>query len=163
MGAVGVASASLKQFRLHLLLHASCVEGTCPKNKMIPGAGSNTEIRDDLGRGPSKITKAPVFDGTDSLIPRGANTFYQVPVTTACMSPMIPIGPRLRFCTFERERCSVGVLREADIAWWFLFNCLKKDSLKTMVRQNGFPRKAFRAFQEYFSLLSQSQIRVHEK
>ena len=27
---------------------------------------------------------------------------------------------------------SVGVVRQAEMAWWFLFDCLKKDSLKTM-------------------------------
>ena len=31
----------------------------------------------------------------------------------------------------------MGVLRQAEIGCWFLFDCLKKDSLKTMVRHAG--------------------------
>ena len=58
---------------------------------------------------------------------------------------------------------TVGVLRQAETAWWFLFDCLKKDSLKTMVRQAGSPSKAFRALRDHFLPLSKSQIRVQEE
>ena len=58
---------------------------------------------------------------------------------------------------------TVGVLRQAETAWWFLFDCLKKGSLKTMVRQAGSPSKAFRALRDHFLPLSESQIRVQEK
>ena len=58
---------------------------------------------------------------------------------------------------------TVGVLRQAETAWWFLFDCLKKDSLKTMVRQAGSPSKAFRALRDHFLPLSESQIRVRRR
>ena len=49
------------------------------------------------------------------------------------------------------------------MAWWFLFDFLKKDSLKTMARHAGSPSKAFRVLKDHFLFLSQSQIRVQEK
>ncbi|CAB1115312.1 unnamed protein product [Ectocarpus sp. CCAP 1310/34] len=49
------------------------------------------------------------------------------------------------------------------MAWWFLFDCLKKDSLKNMARHAGSPFKAFRALKDHFLPLSQSQIRVQEE
>ena len=58
---------------------------------------------------------------------------------------------------------NVGVIRQAEMAWWFLFDCLKKDSLKTMARHAGSPSKAFRVVNDHFLSLSQSQIRVQEK
>ena len=58
---------------------------------------------------------------------------------------------------------NVGVIRQADMAWWFLFDCLKKDSLKTMARHAGTPSKAFRALKDHFLPLSQSQIRLQEE
>ena len=57
----------------------------------------------------------------------------------------------------------MGVVRQAEMAWWFLFDCLKKDSLKTMVRHAGSPSKAFRVLKDHFLPLSQSQIRVQEE
>ena len=58
---------------------------------------------------------------------------------------------------------NVGVIRQAEMAWWFLFDCLKKDSLKTMARHAGSPSKAFRVLNDNFQSLSQSRIRVQEK
>ena len=55
-----------------------------------------------------------------------------------------------------REGFSVGVVRQAEMAWWFLFDCLKKDSLKTMARHAGSPSKAFRVLKDQFLPLSQS-------
>ena len=49
------------------------------------------------------------------------------------------------------------------MAWWFLFDCLKKNSLKTMARYGGSPSKAFRVLKDHFLPLSQSQIRVQEE
>ena len=49
------------------------------------------------------------------------------------------------------------------MTWWFLFDCLKKDSLKTMARHAGSPSKAFRVPKDNFLPLSQSQIRVQEE
>ncbi|CAB1112442.1 unnamed protein product [Ectocarpus sp. CCAP 1310/34] len=51
------------------------------------------------------------------------------------------------------------------MAWWFLFDCLKKDSLTNMARHihAGSPFKAFRALKDHFLPLSQSQIRVQEE
>ena len=57
----------------------------------------------------------------------------------------------------------MGVVRQAEMAWWFLFDCLKKDSLKTMARRAGSPSKAFRVLRDHFLPLSQSQIRVQEE
>ena len=57
----------------------------------------------------------------------------------------------------------MGVIRQAEVAWWFLFNCLKKDSLKTMATHAGSPSKAFRVLNDHFLPLSQSQIRVQEE
>ena len=50
---------------------------------------------------------------------------------------------------------SVGVVRQAEMAWWFLFDCLKNDSLKTMARHAGSPSKAFRVLKDHFLPLSQ--------
>ena len=58
---------------------------------------------------------------------------------------------------------TVGVLRQAERAWWFLFDCLKKESLRTMVRQAGSPSKAFRTLRDHFMPLSESQIRIYEE
>ena len=58
---------------------------------------------------------------------------------------------------------NVGVICQAEMAWWFLFECLKKDSLKTMARHAGSPSKAFRVLKDHFLPLSQSQIRVQEE
>ena len=57
----------------------------------------------------------------------------------------------------------MGVIRQAEMAWWFLFDCLKKDSLKTMARHAGSPSKAFRVLKDRFLPLRQSQIRVQEE
>ena len=45
----------------------------------------------------------------------------------------------------------------------FLFDCLKKDSLKTMARHAGSPTNAFRVLRDHFVPLNQSQIRVQEE
>ena len=58
---------------------------------------------------------------------------------------------------------NVGVIRQVEMAWWFLFDCLKKDSLKTMARHAGSPSKAFRVLKDNVLQLSQSQIRVQEE
>ena len=55
---------------------------------------------------------------------------------------------------------NVGVVCQTDMAWWFLFDCLKKDSLKTMARHAGSPSKALRVQNDQFLPLRQSQIRV---
>ena len=57
----------------------------------------------------------------------------------------------------------MDVVRQAEMAWWSLFDCLKKDSLKTMARHAGSPSKAFRVLKDHFLPLSQSQIRVQEE
>ena len=58
---------------------------------------------------------------------------------------------------------NVGVIRQAEMAWWFLFDCLKHNSLKTMARHAGSPSKAFRVLKDHFLPLCQSQIRVQEE
>ena len=55
------------------------------------------------------------------------------------------------------------MIRRAEMVWWFLFDCLKKDSLKTMARHAGSPSKAFRVLKDHFLPLSQSQVRVQEE
>ena len=57
----------------------------------------------------------------------------------------------------------MGVLHQAEMACWFLFDCLKKDSLKTMARHAGSSSKSFRVLKNHFLPLSQSQIRVQEE
>ena len=44
----------------------------------------------------------------------------------------------------------MGVIRQAEMAWWFLFDRLKKDNLKTMAMHAGSPSKAFRVLKEVF-------------
>ena len=55
-----------------------------------------------------------------------------------------------------------GVVRQAEMAWWFLFDCLK-DSLKTMARHASSPSKAYRVLKDHFLPLTQSQIGVQEE
>ena len=57
----------------------------------------------------------------------------------------------------------MGVLRQAEIGWWFLFDCLKKDSLKTMVRHAGSAKQSISSDEGSLSTLSQSQIRVQKE
>ena len=75
--------------------------------------------------------------------------------------PIADIGFDLTF--WVEKGFNVGVIRQTEMAWWFLFDCLKKDSLKTMARHAGPPSKAFRVLKDHFLPLSQSQIRVQEE
>ena len=75
--------------------------------------------------------------------------------------PIADIGFDLT--TWVEKGFNVGVIRQAEMAWWFLFDCLKKESLKTMAWHAGSPSKACRVLKDHFLPLSQSQIRVQEK
>ena len=88
------------------------------------------------------------------------NNLYEAFVSEAEI-PIADIGFDLT--PWVEKGFSVGVVRQADMAWWFLFDCLKKDSLKTMARHAGSPSKAFRVLKDHFLPLSQSQIRVQEE
>ena len=88
------------------------------------------------------------------------NNLYEAFVSEAEI-PIADIGFDLTHIV--EKGYSVVMLRQAETAWWFLFDCLKKDSLKMMARQAGSPSKAFRTLKDHFLPLSQSQIRVHEE
>ena len=102
-----------------------------------------------MDRGPFKVPKAPVFDGSDVSYPSWSqnvllsarhNNVYE-----ACASeieiPIADIGFDLT--PWLEKGFNVGVIRQAEMAWWFLFVCLKKDSLKTMARHAGSPATRF--------------------
>ena len=143
-------------------------ESVASGNNLIPGAGI-TDTGEKLGGGPFKVPKAPVFDGTDVSYPSWSQNFllsarhnnlYEAFVSETEI-PIADIGFDLT--PWVEKGFSVGVLRQAEMAWWFLFDCLKKDSLKTMVRHAGSSSKGFRVLKDHFLPLSQSQIRVQEE
>ena len=143
-------------------------ENVASGNTVIPGADI-TDTGEKLGRGPFKVPKAPVFDGSDASYPSWSQNFllssrhnnlYEAFVSEIEI-PIAYIGfdltPRVE------KGFNVGVIRQAEMAWWFLFDCLKKDSLKTMARHAGSPSKALRVLKDHFLPLSQGQIRVQEE
>ena len=88
------------------------------------------------------------------------NNFYEAFVSKIEI-PIADIGFDLT--PWVEKGFNVGVIRQAEMAWWFLIDCLKKDSVKPMARHAGSPCKAFRVLKDRFLLLSQSQIRVQEE
>ena len=66
--------------------------------------------------------------------------------------PIADIGFDLTF--WVEKGFNVGVIRQTEMAWWFLFDCLKKESLKNMARHSGSPSKAFRVLKDHFLPLS---------
>ena len=122
-----------------------------------------------MGRGPFKVPKAPVFDGSDVSYPSWSQNFllsarhnnlYEAFVSEIKI-PIADIGFDLS--PWIEKGFNAGVIRQAEMAWWFLFDCLKKDSLKTVARHADSPSKAFLVLKDNFLPLSQSQIRVHEE
>ena len=122
-----------------------------------------------MGRCPFIVPKAPVFDGSDVSYPSWSqifllsarhNNLYEVFVPEIEI-PIADIG--FDSTLWIEKGFNVGVIRQAEMAWWFLLDCLKKDSLKTMARHAGSPSKAFRVLKDHFLSLSQSQIRVQEE
>ena len=122
-----------------------------------------------MGRGPFKISKAPVFDGSDVSYPSWSpnfllsarhNNLYEAFVSEIEI-PIADIGFDLT--PWVEKDFNVGVIRQANIAWCFLFDCLKKDGLKPMARHAGSPSKAFGVLKDHFLPLSQTQIRVQEE
>ena len=110
-----------------------------------------------------------MFDGNDVSYPSWSQNFllsarhnnlYEAFVSEAEI-PIADIGFDLT--PWVEKGFSVGVVRQADMAWWILFDCLKNDSLKTMARHAGSPSKAFRVLKDHFLPLSQSQILVQEE
>ena len=94
-----------------------------------------------MGRGPFKVPKAPVFDGNDVsypvfngndvsypswsqnfLLSARHNNLHEVFVYEAEI-PIADIGFDLT--PWVEKGFSVGVVRQAEMAWWFLFDCLK--------------------------------------
>ena len=135
---------------------------------MIPWADI-TDTGEKLGRGYFKVPKAPVFDGSDVSYPLWSQNFllsarhnnlYEAFVSEIDI-PIAGIG--FDVTPLVEKGFNVGVIRQAEMAGWFLFDCLQKDSLKTMARHAGSPSKAFRVRKNHFLPLSQSQIRVQEE
>ena len=122
-----------------------------------------------MGRGPFKVPKAPVFDDSDVSYPSWSqnvllsarhNNLYEAFVSEI----EIPIADiSFHLTSWVEKGFNVGVIRQANMAWWFLFDCMNKDSLKTMARHAGSPSKAFRVLKDRFLPLSQSQIRVQKE
>ena len=122
-----------------------------------------------MGRDPFIVPKAPVFDGSDVSYPSWSQNFllsvrhnnlYEAFVSEIEI-PIADIGFGLT--PWVEKGFNVGVIRQAEIAWWFLFDCSKKNSLKTMARHAGSPSKAFRVLKGHFLPSSQNQIRVQEE
>ena len=122
-----------------------------------------------MGRRPFKIPKAPVFDGSDVSYPSWSQNFrpsarhnnlYEAFVSEIEIA-IADIGFGLT--PWVGKGLSVGVIRQAELAWWFLLDCFKKDSLKTIATHAGSPSKTFRVLKDIFLPFSQSQIRVQEE
>ena len=143
-------------------------ENVASGNTLIPGADI-TDTGEKLGRGPFKVPKAPVFDGSDVSYPSWSqnvllsarhNNLYEK-FASEIEIPIADVGFDLT--PWEEKGFNVGVVRQAEMARWFLFDCSKKDSLKTMARHAGSPSTAFRVLKDPFLPLSQRQIRVQEE
>ena len=140
-------------------------ENVASGNTLIPGADI-THTGERLGRGPLNIPKASVFDGSDVLYPSWSQNFLlsarhnnlSETFVSEIEIPIADIGFDLT--PWVEKGFNVGVIRQVVMAWCFLFDCLTKDSLKTMARHAGSPSKAFRVLNDQFLSLSQSQIRV---
>ena len=137
-------------------------------NTLIPAADSSSG--ESLGGGLfKKVPKAPEFIGTDVSYPSWSQNFllkarhYNLSEPFTCDIDIKIADVNFDLTPWVEKGYSVGVLRQHEIAWWFLFDCLKKDSHKNMARQAGSPYKAFRALKDHFLPLSQSQIRVQEE
>ena len=137
-------------------------------NTLIPWADI-TDTGDKLGRDPFTLPKAPVFDVSDVSYPSWSQNFllsarHNNLYEAFVFEIEIPIADiSFDLTPWIEKGFNVGVIRQGEMAWWFLFDCLKKDSLKTMARHAGSPRKAFRVLKNHFLPLSQSQIRVQEE
>ena len=130
-------------------------ENVASGSTLIPGADI-TDTGEKLGRGPFKVPKAPVFDGSvvsypswsqNFLMSARHNNLYEAFVPEIEI-PMVDIGFDLT--PWVEKGFNVGVIRQAEMAWWFLFDCLKKDSLKTMARHPCSPSKAFCVLKDHF-------------
>ena len=143
-------------------------ENAASGDTLIPRADI-TDRGEKLGGGPFKVPKAPVFDGSDVSYPPWSQNFLLSArhnnLYEAFVSEIeIPIADiDFDLTPWVRKGFNVGVIRQAEMAWWFLFDCFKKDSLTTMARHAGSPSKAFRVLKGHFLPLSQSQIRVPEE
>ena len=149
-------------------LSSEWCENVASGNILIPGADI-TDTGEKLGRGHFKVPKAPVFDSSDVSYPSWSQNFllsarhnnlYEAFVSEIEI-PIADIGFDLT--PWVEKGFNVDVIRQAEMAWWFLFDCLKKDSLKTMARLAGSPSKTFRVIKDHFLPLSQSRIRVQEE
>ena len=124
-------------------------------NTLIPG-DDITDTGEKLGRGPIKLLKAPGFDGSDVSYPSWLQNFllrarhnnlYKGFVSEIEI-PIADIGFDL--IPWVEKDFNVGVIRRAEIDWWFLLHCLITDSLKTIASHAGFPCKAFRVLNDIF-------------
>ena len=103
-------------------------ENVASVNTLIPGADI-TDTGEKLGRGPFKVHKALGFDGSDVSYPSWSqnvllsarhNNLYEAFVSEI----EIPIADIVFDLTPWIEKgFNVGVIRQAEIAWWFLFDC----------------------------------------
>lgn len=92
---------------------------------MIPGAGIS-DTGESLGLGPLKIPKAPVFDGSDVLYPSWSQNFLLSArhnnlieaFTAETDIPIADIGFDLS--PWVERGFSVGVIRQAEMRWWFV-------------------------------------------
>ena len=131
--------------------------------------GRGVDTGEKLGRGPFKVLKSPVFDGSDVSYPSWSQNFllsarHNNLYEAFVFEIAIPIADiDFNLTPWIEKGFNVDVIRQAEMAWWFLFDCLKKDSPKTMAKHAGCPSKAFRVLKDHFLPLSQSQIRVQEE
>ena len=110
-------------------------ENVAGGNTLIPGADT-TDTGEKMSRGPLKVPKSPVFDDRDVSYPSWSqnvllsarhNNLYEAFVSDI----KIPITNIVFDLTLWIEKVfNVGVVRQAEIAWWFRFDRMKKDSLK---------------------------------
>ena len=109
-----------------------------------------------MRRDPSKFPKTSGFSGSDVSYPSWShrillsarhNNRYKAFVSETEI-PIADVGSNL--APWAEKGFNVEVIRQAEMARWFLFDSLNKDSLKTMARHAGFPSKAFRMLNDHF-------------
>jgi len=117
-------------------------------NTLIPGADiSNSGER--LGGGHFKVPKAPEFNGTEVSYPSWSQNFLLKARHYNLVEPFVSdIGIPIADISFDlpplvEKGFSVDVVRQTEMAWWLLFDCLKKDRLKNMARHAGTPYEGF--------------------
>ena len=102
-------------------------ENVASGNTLIPGADI-TGAGEKLGRGPFKVPKAPVLDGSDVSYPSWSQNFllsarynnlYEAFVSEIEI-PMADIGFDLT--PWVEKGFNVNVIRQAEMAWWFLLD-----------------------------------------